>query len=132
MLHPSVEIPERKRLKVLLEERYLQLKDSLLDDIRPQTKVSLAIDCWTSPNHLSFMAVTAYYITTDWSYREDLLAFEPMQGSHTGRNMAIVIDCIVQEYQIGDRLYAITADNTSNNDAFCQQLEEILSDWNIH
>jgi hypothetical protein len=31
------------------------------------------------------MAVTGYLINQDWNYREILLVFEPVHGSHTGR-----------------------------------------------
>jgi hypothetical protein len=33
---------------------------SILALLPPTAKISIAIDCWTSPNHLAFMAITGY------------------------------------------------------------------------
>ena len=54
-------------------------------------KISLALDCWTSPNNLSFMAVTGYYIDQDQKYKEALLGFEPLTGAHTGKHLVTVL-----------------------------------------
>jgi hypothetical protein len=44
--------------------------EKLLSDLPPGVKVSIALDGWQSPFKLSFLAITAYYITTDWQWRE--------------------------------------------------------------
>ncbi len=63
MLRPSVEIPGRKRVKALLEDRVNDISKSPLSDLGERTKVSLAVDTWTSTNCKSFLAINAYYIT---------------------------------------------------------------------
>ena len=35
---------------------------AVLSLLRPTQRISLALDCWTSPNHYSFMAITGYAI----------------------------------------------------------------------
>lgn len=37
------------------------------------------------------MAVTGYFIDEDWNYREILLGFEPLHGTHTGVNLSSVL-----------------------------------------
>ena len=128
---PSIDIPGRKRIKLLLEERYAKLTENLLDDLGSETKVSLALDCWTSPNHHAFMAITAYYITADWKLREVLLAFELLQGQHSGRNLAIIVSRVLQQHRLTHRLYALTADNATNNDTLCVELSEVLAAFNV-
>ena len=63
------------------------------------------------------MAVTGYFIDTQWEYQEVLLAFEPLEGSHTGYNLSQVLMDILDKYKISDRILAITTDNASNNNS---------------
>jgi hypothetical protein len=41
-----------------LVEQVQTSQASILSLLRPQQRISLALDCWTSPNHHSFMAIT--------------------------------------------------------------------------
>ena len=45
MLQPDVQIPGRKQVKVLLEERYSQIVAKSFQDLGPATKVFLTLDC---------------------------------------------------------------------------------------
>jgi hypothetical protein len=47
-------------------------------------KLSISLDCWTSPFQQAFMAVSGYFIDSEWEYREVLLDFKPLEGEHTG------------------------------------------------
>jgi hypothetical protein len=35
-------------------------REQILSKLVPGSKISLAVDCWTSPNHYAFMAITGY------------------------------------------------------------------------
>jgi hypothetical protein len=61
------------------------------------------------------MAITGYFIDVDWRYREVLLGFEPLHGSHTGVNLSVVLLDILKQHKIEDRVFAVTTDNASNN-----------------
>lgn len=37
------------------------------------------------------MAITGYFIDKDWQYREVLLGFEPLHGTHSGANLSSVV-----------------------------------------
>ncbi|KAJ5310941.1 uncharacterized protein N7443_003402 [Penicillium atrosanguineum] len=82
---------------------------TLLQSLPLGTKLSLALNCWTSPFQQAFMAIIAYFLDQDWAYREVLLSFEPLSGTHSGTNLGEVI------YKIIDRVLAVTTDNTLNN-----------------
>ncbi|KAI9036657.1 uncharacterized protein KD926_001611 [Aspergillus affinis] len=77
--------------------------------------MSIALDCWTSPFKHAFMAITGYFLDQEWEYREVLLGFEPISGSHTGVNLGDIVLQILQKHQIADRVLAVTTDNASNN-----------------
>ncbi|KAJ6096882.1 hypothetical protein N7486_007628 [Penicillium sp. IBT 16267x] len=78
-------------------------------------KLSLALDCWTSPFQDAFMAIIGYFIDQEWEYREVLIGFEPLSGTHSGVNLGEVVLQILQKHQITDRVLAVTTDNASNN-----------------
>ncbi len=128
---PTVEILSCQRLRHLLNQRYLETNQRLVGDLGSTTKVSLAVDCWSSPNRHSFIAVLAYYVSEDWKYREVLLGFEPVSGSHTGQNLARIVEGVVMQFNLTDRLLAITCDNASNNSTMCRALEDALRSQDV-
>ena len=100
-----------------------------MDDLPLTAKISLALDTWTSPNNLTFMAVTRYYIDENWQYREALLGFEPLTGIHSGPNLAVILRRVLEKHDILDRVFALTTDNASNNTTLAKSLKELLTDW---
>ncbi|KAJ5274116.1 hypothetical protein N7478_009241 [Penicillium angulare] len=67
----------RHRLSTLVKER----QQDTLKMLPEHAKVSVALDCWTSPFGQAFMAITGYFIDADWVYREVLLGFKPLYGT---------------------------------------------------
>jgi hypothetical protein len=61
------------------------------------------------------MAVTRYFLDTDWNYRELLLRFEPLSGTYSGVNLSAILLQLLQKYNLADRVLTITTDNVSNN-----------------
>jgi len=68
MLRPGTQMPGRHRFGDLVQGRRHKIQQTLLHGLEPKTKVSIALDNWTSPNHLAFMGVTAYFIDDSWNY----------------------------------------------------------------
>ena len=58
MLQADVELPGKKQFQVLLKQRYDQIVANCFKDLGATAKIFLAIDCLTSFNHLSVMAIT--------------------------------------------------------------------------
>ncbi len=123
---PGIEPPTRQHRRQLPDTRSTSQVEELFSDLGPYTKVSLALDCWTSQNLKSFLAITAYYTSTDWEYREVLLGFEPVVGSHTGYYLALIVKQVLQQFSLADQLYATTADIASNNQTLRTSLEAAL------
>lgn len=108
-------IPSRKVIRTRLCDFVNDNQTNALQCLPFGAKLSLALDCWTSPFKQAFMAITAYFLDQNWDYREVLLGFEPLSGTHPGANLSEVIVRILQQHQILDRVLAITTDNASNN-----------------
>ncbi|CRL30059.1 unnamed protein product [Penicillium camemberti] len=92
----------RSRLRGYIQEQ----QQSILKQLPPGVKLSLALDCWTSPFGQAFMAVTGYFLDQHWEYREILLGFQPLSGSHTGVNLSEVVLKLLQQHKITDRVLA--------------------------
>ena len=85
-------------------------------------KFSLTLDIWTSPSQDPFLCVTLHSIDENWILKTQVLAFRHIPGKHTGANMALVLQTILKEYKIEDRILTITMDNASNNDKLVDEL----------
>jgi hypothetical protein len=78
------------------------------------------------------MAITGYFIDQDWNYREILLGFEPLHGTHSGANLSTVLLKRLQHHKIEGRVLAITTDNASNNKTLLEKIQESLSALELH
>jgi hypothetical protein len=77
------------------------------------------------------MAVTGYFIDRDWNYREILLGFEPVYGSHSGINLGPVLFPLLQKHEIEDRVLTITTDNASNNSTLVESLKGSIQELEL-
>lgn len=122
----ELEIPSAKTLRRRLREVVAVQQESQLQDLPENAKVSLALDCWTSPFQQAFMAITVYFIDKDWNYREMLLGFEPLHGPHTGSNLSDVLHQLLKDRKLLDRIFSVTTDNAANNETLIRALQERL------
>lgn len=122
----ELEMPSAKTLRRRLRDAVRGQQESQLRDLPEDAKVSLALDCWTSPFQQAFMAITVYFIDRDWNYRELLLGFEPLHGPHTGVNLSDVLLQLLRERQLLDRIFSVTTDNATNNETLIRALQESL------
>jgi len=125
---PGVEIPS----PTTLTQHLKRLGRSTVDDIGTclpaAGKISLAPDTWTSSNKLAFLAIVAYWISDSWQMEEVLIVFEEIRGSHTGANMAGIINDVLARYGIQDRILSFTTNSASNN----QKITEALNNaWRL-
>ena len=70
MLRPDLDIPHRTYMHTHLTSFYKSVQTKLLLDLPESAKVSIALDGWQSLFKRSFLAIIAYYITTDWQWQE--------------------------------------------------------------
>jgi hypothetical protein len=132
MLNVDVTCPSKTSIRKVLEEKVEDIEKHILDDLPPGARISLALDCWTSPNKHAFLAITGYFIDAGWRYREVLLGFEGLEGKHSGLNLCTVLRVVLDKYGIADRILAITTDNASNNGTLTKELQQALSMVNFN
>lgn len=81
---------------------------------------------WTAPNRKPIFAIISYWITPEFKERKEVLEFVEVQGSHTGEALAIVVEKLLTELKLKQKLYTITGDNASNNRTLCNTLFKSL------
>lgn len=120
------EIPSAKTIRRRLQTTVKERQQDILRKLPENAKLSIALDCWTSPFSQSFIAISGYFIDDDWQYREVLLGFEPLHGTHSGVYLSGVLQGVLQQHGIEDRVLAITTDNASNNKTLIQRLQQSI------
>jgi hypothetical protein len=117
----------QRRISAIVSVRQQELLNKLPKDV----KISIALDCWTSPFQQAFMAVTGYFFDDNWEYREVLLGFEPLHGAHSGINLSAVVMDLLERHGITNRVLAITTDNASNNKTLMANIQESIQSLDL-
>ncbi|KAJ5749520.1 hypothetical protein N7533_004858 [Penicillium manginii] len=125
-----VKLPSRT-ISRQLHSNIQQGQQSIIDMLPEDSRLSLSLDCWTSPFQQGFMAITGYFLDNDWEYREALLGFKPLQGSHTGSNLSSVVIGILEKYKIADRVLSVTTDNATNNNTMMLSIQDELKSQGV-
>ena len=107
----KINLPSTRTARHYLDTTVQEQQKRVLETLPDESRLSIALDCWTSPFSQAFMAITGYFLDQDWEYREVLLGFEPPYGSHTGSNLSVTVLQILQQHGIADRVLSITTDN---------------------
>jgi hypothetical protein len=120
-------MPSAKTLRAHIIDHATSIEKLLLQDVIPGSNVSIALDCWSSPNRTAFMGITVYWIDKYWEYREALIGFEHLQGVHSGTQLAQVLFDVLSRHQIEHSVHTITSDNASNNDTLMTEVNELAN-----
>ncbi|CAH9090081.1 unnamed protein product [Cuscuta europaea] len=126
-LNPQFRNYSRKTIKkevirqYVLEKQKLQIFFANFDG-----RVSICSDIWEDDHHhLYYLGVTAHYIDDDWCMHKCVLAFREFNDRHTGDNIYILIERILIEYNLINKVFAIGFDNASNNTGAIPRLREL-------
>ncbi|GBB85713.1 hypothetical protein RclHR1_01220009 [Rhizophagus clarus] len=88
-----------------------QIKNKLCKIVR---RFSLTADMWSySINQESFLSLILHYINSDWKLCNFLFDIIPFNISHTEINISNEIMRVLQEFNISNRIIALTTDNES-------------------
>uniref|UniRef100_A0A3P8P8X8 BED-type domain-containing protein n=1 Tax=Astatotilapia calliptera TaxID=8154 RepID=A0A3P8P8X8_ASTCA len=77
-------------------------------------RVALTCDAWTSRAVDSYVTITAHYLTADWQLLSYVLQTRTLHESHTGANIANLLQNTPQEWGIADKNLVVVTDNASN------------------
>jgi len=78
---------------------------------------------WSSINTDQYMVLTAHFVNRRWELEKKVLAFFHFPRPHTGVNLAEKLLCLLRDWGIEKKIFTITLDNASNNDAMVNILK---------
>jgi hypothetical protein len=131
MLRFFTNIFKRTFFEDQIRKKYQIIQSRLLQNLKSNIKISIALNNWTSSNNIVFMSVTNYFINKDWKYREVLLAFQSLSDAHTSETMIRIVVNILKKYKLKNRLLAVITDNASNNEKMRKEMKKILREIDI-
>ncbi|KAJ8453438.1 hypothetical protein ONZ45_g19719 [Pleurotus djamor] len=131
------DIPHRTKITIDILHEFEAEQQRLREEMeRAIGRVSFTSDIWSDPNLDGYMGVTAHYIVRNirdnhLEWKSHLIAFQIIEGDHTGVNIANHFLTILDKYGITHKLGQITLDNASNNNTFLEELEVLLAERDI-
>ncbi|GJF00145.1 hypothetical protein PsYK624_164240 [Phanerochaete sordida] len=109
-----------------------------------ESDISYAMDCWTSPNHRTFLDLFAYFVE-EGKCKSILPDFIEVPGSHTGECLGYEIKGVLNEFRVKQKvstlcmehdmkthhlwILGMTIDNASNNNTMVAVLASRLNDF---
>ncbi len=107
-----------------IRKKYQIIQNRLLQNLKLNIKINIALNNWTSSNNIVFMKVTNYFINKDWKYREMLLTFQSLSDVQTSETMIKIVVNILKKYKLKNRLLAIIINNASNNEKMRKKMKK--------
>ena len=86
-------------------------------------RICLTSDIWTSLTHSNFLCITTHYIDNEWKLNKRIISFKIINAPHNGKNIVSLINDEIIDFGIRDKIFTITLDNASNNDAAVSRLK---------
>lgn len=89
-------------------------------------RVCLTSDCWTACSNEGYISLTAHYVDMNWKLQNKILAFAHMEPPHSGRDLALKVLEMLDDWGIEKKFFSITLDNASANNSMANFLKEHL------
>lgn len=61
--------------------------------------IAITTDIWTSRNNDPFQGFTLHYVDQNWMMQKMMLDCQPFEGSHTGEQIALLLDSAISEIE---------------------------------
>ncbi|CAK1590407.1 unnamed protein product [Parnassius mnemosyne] len=112
-LDSRYELPDKNTLKcTLIPKVYENLKNKLEEALAITSYLNITTDMCTSNANKGIQALTCHFIN-DGILLSPLLKVTKVEGHHNSETMAHVINNILEEYNIHDKIVTIVTDNAS-------------------
>ena len=114
-LEPRYKLPSRWYFsETLIPSIYDKLKLLVAELVQVQHYVSCTTDIWSAPVHDSLLSLTAHFITKEFERKHVCLQAVKFNESHTGDNIASMINSCIQSWGLTEKLTCVIRDNAAN------------------
>ncbi|BAF17993.1 Os05g0521800 [Oryza sativa Japonica Group] len=88
--------------------------------------VSVTSDIWSSGAREDYLSVVVHFVDDDWQLQKRVLGLRLIDVSHTGENIAERIREVINEFNLADKIFAVTLDNASANSRAIEILQPLF------
>jgi hypothetical protein len=111
---PRYTVPERHQVKDHIIDAFNAKRTKIINELdQIEGRCSLTADMWTSINQEAFLGITIHYVDSNWHLCNFLLDIIPFSTRHTGVNIVQEIKRVLGEFNISNKIIALTTDNES-------------------
>uniref|UniRef100_A0A3P9IHA7 HAT C-terminal dimerisation domain-containing protein n=1 Tax=Oryzias latipes TaxID=8090 RepID=A0A3P9IHA7_ORYLA len=108
-------LPDRKYFsQTAIPEKYLSVKDGVIQELKYVDYFSVIADMWSSINNMPYMSLTIHYLRANWELISKCLETVFTPESHTADNLAEALRSSYQEWSLDERKLQRTTDNGAN------------------
>lgn len=111
-LNADYELPTRKKLVLMIDEKYKFESESLKKELENVCYLALTSDIWSSDSNKSFVSVTAHFIEQT-RLKSVVISTSEIKENHTAENIAIAIQEVMDQWKISSKVVAIVTDNAA-------------------
>lgn len=126
-LNPNVKDVSRYTITKCVMGEHEKYKKIVFDNMQScKSRICLTCDGWTACTTRSYFALTAHFIDDDWKLHSLLLNFRRFPPPHDGESMFMFVKGLLNEWNIGRKVFSITLDNASSNNRMVEKLKRDL------
>ncbi|XP_055854591.1 E3 SUMO-protein ligase ZBED1-like [Episyrphus balteatus] len=112
---PGYKLPYRKKLTTsLIPDEYQKLVSDIKIKLQMAPAVCVTTDCWTSSTNMSYIGVTAHFIDDSTNLCSALIACNSYADSHDAKNLCKLLESILNEWEISNKITAVVSYNAAN------------------
>lgn len=104
LVSPGVPIQSRSTISRRIKAIKILLRQT-------EGKISLTMDAWSSKVFKGYVAITAHWIKSDLNKVSIVLDFVSFVTPHTGDASCALLPAVINSWEIGGKMHAITTDN---------------------
>jgi len=92
-------------MKTLISEKYVSKKQDIKEYFKKNSsKLSATTDLFKTTNHLNIMAVTVTWLDEEFTMRNIILGFRPLEDEHSGTDICRLFMEILKEFEIEQKV----------------------------
>lgn len=129
-LEPNYKPMTSEHAKLIIAEQGAAIESRIKEQLKkPDQKIALTTDLWSSINNESFMAVTVSFIDEEWKLYSPVLSTRNLTERHRMDYLVEEMKTIIEKWGIQNNVVAIVHDNAANIKSIARSINEKWLDF---
>ncbi|CAG8521004.1 12500_t:CDS:2 [Acaulospora morrowiae] len=127
-LNSRYKLLSRQTISTKIQQIYEKQRDNVKEYFNNYNgKVALTTDIWTACTNQAYMSITLHWIDDKWKMNRILLDLISLHERHTSTVLVDIIYTVINDFNLCEKIIAITTDNASNMNLFEHKFSQLLS-----